>query len=82
MSVSMSKCEHMINNDMELPIEDTNTCESTYVFDVHINKFNPNKISTNTFLYKLNRRMHEMDGHHDIESRIKSNDRMRWYNTK
>lgn len=32
-----------------------------YVFDVNTNMFNPNKILTNRFLYKLNRRVNEME---------------------
>lgn len=82
MNVSIVKSDHLISRDVKVSNEDTNTYDTTYVFDVHTNKFNPNKISTNTFLYKLNRRMNDMNGHHDIESLMKSNDKTRLYNTR
>lgn len=60
----------------------TNTYwESKYVFDINENIFNPNKVSVNRFLFKLNRRIQntEMDIHSDTEDSFKH--RLRLYNT-
>lgn len=84
MDVSTVKGERLVNENVNVNVsnEDTNTYDTTYVFDIHTNNFNPNKLSTNAFLYKLNRRMNEMNGYPDIELFIISNDRTRLYNTK
>ena len=82
MNVSIVKSDHLISRDLNVSNEDTNTYDTIYIYDVHTNKYNPNKMSTNTFLYKLNRRLNDIYGHHDIESLMKSNDKRRLYNTK
>ena len=75
--------EYDINNGMNLDNLFMNTYyESKYVFDINQNIFNPKKVSINSFLFKLNRRIQNMEAniHFDTEDSCKH--RIRLYNTK
>lgn len=84
---SLKKEEHEREQEQEQEQDSgylvTNTYyESKYVFDINENIFNPNKVSGNHFLYKLNRRIQHMETDIHLETEDSFKHRIRLYNMK